>query len=98
MRPLTLTFGEIDELGDSDTCIPNPDLPEMEADTLEELPLPKCMSRKASDSKQMDNTVGRGFFFQISTPSKFRLSSFQVASQLNSELDTQSADGESSRH
>ena len=65
MRPLTLTFGAIEELGDSDTCIPNPDLPEMEADTLEELPLPKCMSRKASDSKQMDNTVGRGFFYFI---------------------------------
>ena len=36
----TLTFAAIEDLGHSDKDIPNPDLPEMENDALEELPLP----------------------------------------------------------
>jgi hypothetical protein len=53
----TLTFAAIEDLGHSDKDIPNPDLPEMENDALEELPLPKCMARQ---SKKMEHTMELG--------------------------------------
>ena len=58
----TLTFAAVEDLGHSDNDIPNPDLSEMERDTPKKLPLPKCMARKASGLKKMDDTVQQGFF------------------------------------
>ena len=58
----TLTFAAIEDISHSNNNIPNPELSEMESDMPEELPLPKCMARKALNSRQMDNSVPRGFF------------------------------------
>ena len=53
----TLTFAAIEDLGHSDKNTPNLDLPEMENNALQGLPLPRCMARQ---SKKMEHTMQLG--------------------------------------